>query len=203
MSARVDLNGKTFGRLRVKSIAGKDSRGEILWSCECECGGTKIVRSSSLRKGLTRSCGCIVREKTGELHPSWKGGKTIHTNGYVLISRPGHHRANSKGYVYEHILVLEEKLQRRLLPGESCHHIDSNKVNNHPDNLAVITREEHGSLHHSGELNQQAKLTESDVVAIRGLRLKKSRKAIAEQYGVSKAAIDDVLGGRRWKCVGY
>jgi hypothetical protein len=34
-------------------------------------------------------------------------------------------------------LVAEEKLGRRLLPGEIVHHIDGNKANNSPGNIAV------------------------------------------------------------------
>lgn len=39
-----------------------------MWNCECDCGNTTIVCGSSLRKGHTRSCGCLVRETTRELN---------------------------------------------------------------------------------------------------------------------------------------
>jgi hypothetical protein len=61
-SARVDdLTGKRFGRLLVaeRSSAGSN---EAMWACECDCGGTKVVSGSSLRRGDTRSCGCLDSE---------------------------------------------------------------------------------------------------------------------------------------------
>ena len=34
-----------------------------------------------------------------------------------------------------HRLIIEYKIGRKIIKGESCHHIDKNKLNNHPDNL--------------------------------------------------------------------
>jgi endogenous inhibitor of DNA gyrase (YacG/DUF329 family) len=69
-------------------------------------------------------------------------------NGYKKILNPIHPRADAKGYVFEHIIVLEEKLGRPLQPGEESHHIDGNKLNNFPDNLdACINHFEHMKNH--------------------------------------------------------
>ncbi len=54
----INLMGKVFGYLTVLSKAKNDSRGEPQWLVVCNCGNTKIVISSSLRSGRTRSCGC-------------------------------------------------------------------------------------------------------------------------------------------------
>ena len=35
------------------------------WLCQCECGNQTIVNSGSLRRGLTKSCGC-VKQSIGE-----------------------------------------------------------------------------------------------------------------------------------------
>lgn len=82
----------------------------------------------------------------------WRGGRSLASNGYVLI-RVGvdHHLADVRGYAYEHRLVAEAKLGRRLLPGEQVHHIDHDKVNNAPENLEVLASlAEHRSRHRSG-----------------------------------------------------
>ena len=65
---------------------------------------------------------------TGPAHNRWKGGRSIASNGYVLV-RVGkrHHLADVRGYAYEHRLVAEEKLGRRLTPGEIPHHINGIK----------------------------------------------------------------------------
>ena len=59
-------------------------------------------------------------------------------NGYKFILLPNHPRANSKGYVREHIVILEKKLRRKFYPGEVSHHIDGDKMNNSPGNLTTF-----------------------------------------------------------------
>lgn len=49
---------------------------------------------------------------------------------YKYIIDKTHPRANSRGAVREHIVVAEEKLGRYLLPDETVHHKDLNKLNN-------------------------------------------------------------------------
>ena len=58
----MDLVGQTFGRLTVLSRQGSDSKGCALWNCKCECGNETLVKTSSLRNGKTRSCGCLQKE---------------------------------------------------------------------------------------------------------------------------------------------
>ena len=59
-----DLAGKSFGLLTVISDAGSGGGGGKLrrWLCLCECGAEKVIRSSSLVCGNTRSCGCLAKE---------------------------------------------------------------------------------------------------------------------------------------------
>lgn len=81
-------------------------------------------------------------------NPNWKGGRTVASNGYVLVKAPDHPAADSRGYVYEHRLVAEQKIGRPLRPGEQVHHIDHNKQNNAPANLEVVAgRAEHAVRH--------------------------------------------------------
>jgi len=58
----IDHSGKTYGRLTVlhRSVNIDD---RAAWSCLCECGNIKIIRSTSLVKGDTLSCGCFMREQ--------------------------------------------------------------------------------------------------------------------------------------------
>ena len=69
MAKIIDLTGQKFGRLTVEYRAGKDHRGESIWHCICECGNTKDVLSSNLRKGATQSCGCLQKERAGKKTP--------------------------------------------------------------------------------------------------------------------------------------
>lgn len=60
---RIDLMGKRFGRLVVKSFGGTNKYKAALWNCVCDCGKEKTIQSSCLtRDGGTKSCGCISIE---------------------------------------------------------------------------------------------------------------------------------------------
>lgn len=60
---RIDLTGQKFGMLTVVEKCGKDKSGKnVLWLCECECGGITKVSTSHLRCGHAQSCGCKKRE---------------------------------------------------------------------------------------------------------------------------------------------
>lgn len=48
---------------------------------------------------------------------------------------------------HEHRVVMEIKLGRKLLSHEIVHHKDHNKKNNHPDNLELTNRRDHGRYH--------------------------------------------------------
>lgn len=52
-----NLEGGRFGKLTVISYAGKDSYGHALWKCYCDCGNEKIIRSTNLKGGESKSCG--------------------------------------------------------------------------------------------------------------------------------------------------
>jgi hypothetical protein len=89
------------------------------------------------------------RDVSRERNPFWKGGRSIASNGYVIVKvGTGHHLADVRGYAYEHRVVAERKLGRRLLPGEIVHHIDRNKQNNADDNIEVMPSTAHHHLQH-------------------------------------------------------
>ncbi len=70
---------------------------------------------------------------------------------YNIVYKPSHHRAHSNGVVYEHILVAETVLGRKLEDGEVVHHEDENKKNNISSNLIVFkTSADHARFHKTG-----------------------------------------------------
>jgi hypothetical protein len=66
MGARVNLKGQRFERLVVIDRAPSIKR-STFWVCKCDCGTIKQVMTQSLRRGLTRSCGCLNREQARSL----------------------------------------------------------------------------------------------------------------------------------------
>ena len=68
------------------------------------------------------------------------GTKNKRTDGYIEIK-------TASGWILEHRLVMERKLNRPLLDDEVIHHIDFSKDNNSEDNLKIISLEDHNRLH--------------------------------------------------------
>ena len=64
---------------------------------------------------------------------------------YAIV--PDHPNRNKHNYVLMHRVVMENHLDRLLLPNEIVHHKDGNKANNDISNLEVMTNEEHSHMH--------------------------------------------------------
>lgn len=53
--------GKEYGRLTV--LSKTENTGKISkWTCRCSCGTIKDYNTSNLKRGLSKSCGCLQRE---------------------------------------------------------------------------------------------------------------------------------------------
>lgn len=66
MGKMIDLTGQRFGSLTVVRFSHKNSFQQAVWLCECDCGKETSVHSNNLRRGYTRSCGCVRNSKTSE-----------------------------------------------------------------------------------------------------------------------------------------
>lgn len=62
----VDLTGQVFHRLTVEEPRST-GRG-IRWRCRCECGGITYSGGAQLKRGTTKSCGCIAAERLKALN---------------------------------------------------------------------------------------------------------------------------------------
>lgn len=66
MSKLIDLTGKRFGKLTVIHRAEHSDHGRANWVCKCDCGKTCVVLGNCLRRGQTKSCGCLRADKNRE-----------------------------------------------------------------------------------------------------------------------------------------
>jgi hypothetical protein len=82
-------------------------------------------------------CAPCRRKKVGPEHGAWKGGLVRDKQGYIREYVPDHPRANMRRYVKQHHLVMERRLGRYLLPGESVHHRNGNRTDNRIENLEL------------------------------------------------------------------
>lgn len=85
----------------------------------------------------------------GPLNHMWKGGRTKHQLGYVMIWCPDHPRAHVAGYVFEHILVAEHAIGHHLPVKAQVHHVNEKKDENRGSNLVICEDQKyHALLHH-------------------------------------------------------
>lgn len=84
--------------------------------------------------------------RRGEKSPTWQGGKTHSTKGYVVLS-------NNGNVIFEHRAVMETHLGRKLTDDEVVHHINGDKTDNRLENLQLMTRGEHSTMHNKRRKN--------------------------------------------------
>jgi len=67
--------------------------------------------------------------------------------GYGRFCDTEHPLAHKDGMVYYHRHVASLKIGRWLLHSEHIHHVDGNRSNNDPNNLEIVTIQEHAKIH--------------------------------------------------------
>lgn len=91
-------------------------------------------------RGQQRFCSrpCASRFLVGSRHQNWKGGRSLDPSGYV------------KSYGrWEHRIVMENHLGRKLSSSEHVHHINGNKSDNRIENLLLEKNHDHNRHHAS------------------------------------------------------
>lgn len=120
--------------------------------------GETFCRKCSAKKNAQPKIGKKWKKKPEQIkmgpdHPSWKGGKYINNEGYVMINtKIGATREEDEvgwaRYKKEHLIIMENHLDRELRKGEVVHHINGIKTDNRIENLFLISSDrEHRQLH--------------------------------------------------------
>lgn len=89
-------------------------------------------------------------EMSGINHFAWKGGFSINKDGYKVIENELETHGEK---IFEHRLVMEQNLGRKLLFSEIIHHINHNKLDNRIENLMIVSRTEHVKIHPAWKLS--------------------------------------------------
>ena len=82
MAKFIDLTGQKFGKLTIVRRMENDKHNHARWLCQCDCGNEKVIMSSDIISGKTKSCGCIHTihgqggKKKTRLYRIWTGMKT-------------------------------------------------------------------------------------------------------------------------------
>lgn len=85
---------------------------------------------------------------SGPANPNWKGGKWIHSGGYLMVYAPGHPMCNCKNHAPEHLKNYFDFHGEPPGDGWELHHWNGDKLDNDPANLQPLMVGEHQSKGH-------------------------------------------------------
>lgn len=102
---------------------------------------------------------------------------------------------------WEHRVIVENALGRKLSPNEIVHHIDGDKGNNALSNLEVMTRQEH-AFAHKDTINRSKAIAQYDPDGVL-IRLWPSAREAEKETGIAFQNISKCCRGKRKTAGGY
>lgn len=198
----LDLLGKTFGRLTVIERVGTDGK-RIRWRCVCACGSEKVTAASNLARGLTRSCGCLQRDRTSNAKTTHglSGTRLYHiwVNMLARCGNPRNHKFSDYGG--RGIVVCAEwhkfapfadwALANGYSDDLTIDRID-NDAGYSPENCRWSTSLEQSRNKRAA---RSQKLTDKQVAAIR--RDARPQAVIAAEYSILPNHVSRIKSGKR------
>lgn len=131
--------------------------GTIPRTCE-QCGTQFLARAGNVSRGYgkfcSRSCmGAYQRRLSGSDTNAFRGGR-VTIGGYLYVTieddSPFVSMCSNAKYVALHRLRVAEHLGRPLASNEIVHHLNGVKTDNRLENLWLLDRSAHMSIHASG-----------------------------------------------------
>lgn len=122
---------------------------QVIVTCEV-CG--KLIPGLRPSQGGRRFCSkaCDGNGKIARPLDRMHNGRPARLNcfGYVMVWEPDHPTLSERygGWMLEHRLVAEREFGRPLRSDEEVHHINRDKTDNRPENLAVLSGPDHGYI---------------------------------------------------------
>lgn len=160
MAKYIDLTNQTFERLTVIKRVENNKNGDAQWLCRCNCDGKLlVVLGRSLRRGLTKSCGCFKKEKalesknkkynTYDLTGECGIGYATNTNEEFYFDLEEYNKIkdycwskNNNGYIVTNYNNSSKPIHQIIMnyPDDmEVDHKDRNKLNNRKENFRIAT----------------------------------------------------------------
>ena len=141
-----------------KEIDKKPLTAKFIWAACPDCGREAWVTYVKGQAMFTHCRSCAGKLRKAQNSYNWKGGRTKNIEGYILIKLyPDdffYSMADSRGYVFEHRLVMAKSLGRCLHLWEVVHHrgvkypqgSQENRIDNRTENLQILSDIGHKQL---------------------------------------------------------
>ena len=141
-------------------------------SCACGCGDLApiVYVKNGLRKGQVHKYTTFIpghgnkdRGRRMKAMPPGTfdvlpiGSTRLHHAGPTLVYQLVKIGPGRKGWRYEHRMLMEWKLGRRLGRKEHVHHKNEDTLDNRIENLMLLTHSEHSKHHHTMDVSRWAK----------------------------------------------
>lgn len=209
MGRVIDLKGQKFGRLLVLEFAGLAENRNALWNCLCDCGNEKIIKGHLIKRGKTKSCGCLNKEITSKRGRKHKmAGTKFYQVWNTMIMRC--HNPNSKSfkcYGAKGITVCDrwrvfQNFYDDMFPtykeGLSIERKDFTKGYN-PENCTWATKLEQANNTSSNHVIEYkgAKYTLSQAARLAGISVDTFKRRIYLGWDVERALNEPIRGGQK------
>lgn len=189
-------------------------------NCKCDvCGKGFHRKPSQIAKSRKHYCSvaCHAAAKAllmrgagnhqyglkGSANASWKSDMKETRYGYIAVRCPEHPFRDKSGFVLEHRLVAEEYLltdgnsveidgKKYLKQDYVVHHKNFDRMDNRPENLAVLSHAEHQRLHLSLNMNERNEKGQFEKEAQEIVKVKRVTKTavVPERKSIGAAGFD-------------
>jgi hypothetical protein len=148
----IERNGAWFRRVR-----------RWIWvryqTIKCVVCGKDFLTQHYRGHGTTCSHKCGTQLRWNRFHdenPDRICKKRDH--GYIYLIFPDKHT------IAEHRYVMENHLKRKLAKNEHVHHINGDRSNNNLENLVLLTRSEHNSVHKKEQVKSRTRTSDGKFI---------------------------------------